>query len=552
MNMNNNNIFYGICMVGLSLLSAGCSDFLDRADGVNLDEDRVFSNFETAYMYQADIYDELRKGFNVLGTFQPAPIACATDEAEAASGWHTSNNMNIGSYNDIDNVLERNYTGIRKANTFISKQDIIPFPNDETKKTLLGEVYFLRAFYFHDIIKRYGGMPILHDKILYPNDNLQLPRDSYKACVELILQDLTKAIGMLPAMVSDNELGRVSKGAAMALKSRVLLYAASPLWNNEITNTDKWQQAADAALALINLQEGGSKVYELYNTGAGADDYEQQFFVRAPENKEVIFWYNDSPKKFDSEEISVWAPTGEGFENGKGDVWPTQNFVDMFEMANGKLYNEDGSGYDPENPFANKDPRFYKTVIYNGAVWQGVTMETFVGGKHRLKSTVCRTGYYVRKYLPETVKANSATTSYHNWQYMRLAEIYLNYAEAINEVEGPAKAYSYINTIRARSGMPALPTGLDRDQMRERIKRERAIELSFEEHRWWDVRRWMDGEKYFNGAFYGMNITKNTDGSFTYERVVFENRLFLPKMNLYPIPTGEMDKNTQYVQNPGW
>lgn len=544
-----------ICIKSIFMASVitlcACEDFLDRAPGVNLDEDKVFSSYETAYRYQADIYSNLKKGFNVLGSHQPAPIACATDEAEASAGWHTSNEMNVGSYDGVDNVTDNDYTGIRKANLFLSKKDIIPFPDQETKNRLVGEVHFLRAFYFHDIIKRYGGMPILHDKILYPNDDMNFPRNSYKECVGVILSDLETAISLLPLSVENNELGRVTKGAAMALKARVLLYAASPLWDGEFTNEDKWELAAKAALDVIELKENGENVYALYNTGAGATDFEQQFFVRPPENKEVIFWYNDGPKNFSQDEIMVWAPNGEGIM-GAGAVWPTQNFVDMYEMANGKLITDPESGYDPLNPYEGRDPRFYKTIIYNGSVWQGMTIETFVGGKHRLKSTDCRTGYYVRKYLPEPVKNNSSVSMYHNWQYMRLAEVYLNYAEAINEAEGPEKAYQYVDAIRKRSGMPQLPEKLSKEEMRERIKRERAIELSFEEHRWWDVRRWMDGEKYFNGPFYGMNITKNSDGSFTYDKIVFEDRIFLPKMNLYPIPISEMNKNNQYIQNPGW
>ena len=545
------NIYLKAFLIASTIALSGCEEFLDRAPGVNLDENKVFTNYETAYRYQADIYSNLKKGFNVLGSFQAVPIACAADEAEASDGWHSSNEMNIGSYDGIDNVLDNNYRGIRKANLFLSKKDIIPFPDQESKNNLIGEVYFLRAFYFHDIIKRYGGMPILNDKTLLPNDDLNIRRNSYKECVEAILSDLGNAISLLPLSVENKELGRITKGAAMALKSRVLLYAASPLWNNEFTNDDKWKLAADAALDVINLQENGEKVYTLYNTGAGATDYEEQFFVRPPENKEVIFWYNDSPKGFTENEIIVWAPSGEGIM-GAGAIYPTQNFVDMFEMANGKQISDPTSGYDPLKPYEGRDPRFYKTIIYNGSKWQGVTVETFIGGKHRLKVTNCRTGYYVRKYLPETVKNNTSTSTYHNWQYMRLAETYLNYAEAINEAEGPDKAYSYINEIRKRSGMPLLPEQLSKGEMRERIKHERAIELSFEEHRWWDVRRWMEGEKYFNGPFYGMNITKNTDGSMTYDPIAFENRIFLSKMNLYPVPISEMNKNSQYVQNPGW
>ncbi len=544
-----NKILNIIC-IGLVVGCVGCDDFLDRAPDLNLDEDKTFHNYETAYQYQADIYFNLRKGFNVLGSFQPAPIACATDEAEASSGWHTSNNLNVGAYDGVDNVLSQDYAGIRKCNVFLTKVNIIPFPDTDTKNHMTGEVYFLRAFFFHDIIKRYGGMPDLNDKLLFPNDDMNLPRNSYKDCVTAILSDLEKAIPLLPSTVDDNQIGRVTKGAAMALKARVLLYAASPLWDGEFTNADKWKQAADAAMDVITLTAGGGRVYSLYNTGSGVNDYEQQFFVRPPQNTEVIFWFNDEGKKFDSDEIKVWSPSGENYM-GNGAVWPTQNFVDMFEMEDGLPVNESPL-YDPANPYLRRDPRFYKIIIYNGAMWQSFAAETFIGGKQRLKSTDCLTGYYVRKYLPESVTYNASTGSYHNWQYIRLAEVFLNYAEAINEAEGPDKAYPYVNAIRARSGMPDLPEGLTKPQMREHIKHERAIELSFEEHRWWDVRRWLDGEKYFSGTVSGMDITKNGDGSFSYNRVNIETRIFTSKMNLYPIPTTELDKNTMYVQNPGW
>jgi hypothetical protein len=538
-------------LYGLGSLLLSCDDFLDRAPGVNLDEEKVFSTYETAYKYQADIYSNLRKGFCVLGSFQPVPLACATDEAEASSGWHTSNNLNMGSYDNIDNVLFDNYEGIRKANKFLSKIDVIPFPNAESKNHLTGETYFLRAFYFHEIIKRYGGMPVLNDKILSPNDNWNLPREPYKTCVEAILSDLEKAIAALPLSVNENDLGRITRGAAMSLKARVLLYAASPLWDDEFTSSDKWANAAQAALEVIELSENAGKVYQLYTTGNGANDYEEQFFVRPPQNREVIFWYNDSPKKFGEDEISVWSPSGEGFSGAAGAVWATQNFTDLYETING-LPREEDATYDPAHPYEKLDPRFYKTILYNGATWQGKEIQTFVGGKNRIKTTDCKTGYFVRKYLPESVAADASTASYHNWQYIRLAEIFLIYAEAINEAEGPEKACQYVNYIRYRSGMPALPANLQQAEMRERIKHERAIELAFEGHRWWDLRRRKEGEKYLNGAFYGMDINKNEDGSFTYNRVVFETRIFTEKMNLYPIPMEEMNKNKKMIQNAGW
>lgn len=537
------------------LLFGSCDDYLERAPGLNLDENKIFSNYETAYSFHADIYTNLLKGFNVLGSFDPAPLACATDEAESRFGWNTSNSFNMGAYDDIDNQLSRNYEGIRKANVFLSKKDIIPFPDEDTRKQMIGEALFLRAFYFHEIIKRYGGMPILNDVLLYPNDNLQRPRSSYMECVDAILKDLEAAIYYLPVKSADNALGRATRGAAMALKARVLLYAASPMWDKYNKDPDKWAMAAEAALAVINLKdENGVQAYRLFDRGDGAESYEKVFLLRPDEgNTEVIFWYNNSPVDFSSTEIKVWAPAGEGF-GGQGAVAPTQNFVNLYEMANGKPIADPSSGYDAQNPYVGRDPRFYKTIIYNGAIWQNVTAELYMGGRHRLTKERNSTGYYVRKYLPEQLTEKSANRAYHNWIYIRLAEMYLNYAEALNEsLSAPSKdVYDAVNAVRSRSGMPDLPLGLSQIQMRERIKNERAVELSFEDHRWWDVRRWQDGEKYFNGLMYEMEITQDENGAYVYNEVAFEERFFAEKMNLYPIPKSEMEKNPLYNQNPGW
>lgn len=537
----------------ISLLFWSCDDYLERAPGANLDENKVFQNFESATQFHADIYTNLAKGFNVLGDDTRAPLACATDEADSRYGWHTSNSFNDGAYENVDNVMANCYAGIRKANLFLSKKDIIPFPDKVTKERMMGEAFFLRAFFFHEVIKRYGGMPIMSDKMLKPTDNLNVPRNSYMECVDAILSDLADAIRYLPVRYTDNHQGRATQGAAMALKSRVLLYAASPIWDRQNNRTDKWEVAYKAAYDLLELKdEDGNKAYELY--GSSADDYESVFLLRPEEgNSEVIFWRNDVPMDFKKQEIDQWAPEGEGF-GGKGAVAPTQNFVNLYEMSNGMPIDVNGSGYDKQNPYKDRDPRFYKTIIYNGSVWQGVTAELFVGGKHRSKKENNKTGYYVRKYLPESVTEKSSSTSYHNWIYFRLAEIYLNYAEALNESLGApnTEVYNAVNTVRRRSEMPELPAGLSKNQMRERIKNERAVELSFEEHRWWDVRRWEDGNKYFNGAFYEMEIVKNNDGTFSYNEVPFETRIFMEKMNLYPIPKKELDKNPLYKQNPGW
>ena len=554
------NPYIFLAVISFSMVSCE-NDFLDRAPDLNLDEEKVFTIYENAQRYHADIYSHLVDGFNRLGNFQPVPMSSASDESDSYMGYHGTQTLNFGSYDGVDNHIFNYYSGIRKANIFLSKLDVIPFPDESSKNKLTGEVYFLRAFYFFEIIKRYGGMPIIDD-VLIPGDNLMLARNSFKECVDYILGDCEEAIQLLPVTLPDNELGRATKGAAMALKARMLLYAASPLWDLEITDGNKWQLAAVAAKAVIDLKDNdGNPAYELYNKGNGADDYERLFFTRRNNgNREVIFHKHQQTVDFNNQQINVWAPKGDGFE-GAGAVAPTQNFVDLFEMNNGMLIHEEGSGYSPNNPYMNRDPRFYKTILYNGSVWQNVTVETFVSpdlnqslnGKHRkILAEYTSTGYYVRKYLPEEVKTKTTVRAYHDWIYFRLAEMYLNYAEALNEVQGPtAEVYSALNTVRSRSGVVDMPAGLGKDQMRERIMNERAIELSFEEHRWWDARRWKKGAEWFGGEMYEMYIVKD-GGTLTYTVKPFETRVYRDYMDLYPIPISEMNKNPFFQQNPGW
>jgi hypothetical protein len=543
----------------LLLAFQACDEYLDKAPALPLNDENVFTIFSNAERFHNDIYASLQQRFNAVGDYQPVPLSSASDESDSQLGSHGTYNLNMGNYSGVDANLDNYYGGIRNVNTFLSKVAVIPFPSETKKQQMLGEVYFLRAFYFNEIIKRFGGMPIMDEsKILVPGDNLQLPRNSYKECVTFILQDLDSAITKLPVTLTETEYGRATKGAALALRARVLLFAASPLWQKEM-GENLWQQAADAAKAVIDLTDNGEKVYALYNTGQGADDYEQLFFLRREMgNKEIIFYKHESPIGYTSSQIIVWSPKGGKF-GGDGAVSPTQNFVDLFEMANGKLITESGSGYNADNPYLNRDPRFYKTVLYNGCQWQGETLDlTFnadkdLSGVNRQTKEYTRTGYFVRKYLPEGVKYQTSNTSYHNWIYFRLAEMYLNYAEALNEaLPAPTQeVYNAVNEVRKRSGVVNFPAGLDKTQMRERIWNERAIELSFEEHRWWDARRWQKATDWFGGPMYEMEITKN-GSNLVYTKKPFYTRIYRAYMDLYPIPTDEIRKNPLYYQNPGW
>jgi hypothetical protein len=565
------NIKYCIILLFLSFIS--CEDFLDRAPDINLDEEKVFTSFVNAQAFQADIYSGLKSGFNAVGSYQPVPLSSASDESESHEGYHGTRGFNMGTYNGLDANISHYYTAIRKANLFLKNVDLIPFPDAPTKDKMLGEVYFLRAFYYSEVLKRFGGMPILTENdLMVPGDDLMRPRDTYRNCFAFIMDDLKKAIEMLPVTLNTNEYGRATKGAAMALKARVLLYSASPLFSQKVglwgidgtvddwyesDGKSWWLKAAEAAMDVINLTDkDGFQAYQLYQTGAAnrADDYEKLFFNRREHgNNEVIFYRHAAPVDFKSDEINVWMPHGDF--GGAGAVQPTQNFVDLFEMSNGRYIDEAGSGYNENDPYNNRDPRFYKIIIYHGSSWQGVTMDLL-----KFPAGTFLTGYFVRKYLPEEVKKETSTTSYHNWIYFRLAEMYLNYAEAMNELEGPTqRVRDAVNAVRSRSGVVDLPVDLTSDMnlMRERIHRERAIELCFEEHRWWDARRWSTGNEgelameWFGGSMEKMVVS--VDGTnVNYSRETFFTRIFQPRNNLYQIPISEMDKNPLLIQNPGY
>jgi len=569
------NIKYIILFLVLGLTA--CDDFLDRAPDVNLDEEKVFTDFLNAQRFHADIYSGLTSRFNAVGNFQPVPLSSAADESESPAGYHGTKGFNMGNYNGLDANISFYYTAIRKANLFLSNAEVVPFPDDQTKNQMLGEVYFLRAFYFNEMLKRFGGMPIMTENdLLVPGDNLMRPRDSYRDCFAFIMDDLNKAISSLPVTLTTNEYGRATKGAAMALKARVLLYAASPLFSQKtgiwgmggtvddwLDKDGKtwWLKAAEAAKAVIDLKDGeGNQVYALYQTTAAnkADDYEKQFFKRREQgNREVIFYKHEAPVGFNNNEINVWMPSGDF--GGAGAVEPTQNFVNLFEMSNGKYIGEPGSGYDPKNPYLNRDPRFYKIIIYHGSTWQGATMDLSTTTAQFPAGTFL-TGYFVRKYVPEEIKKATSTSAYHNWIFFRLAEMYLNYAEAMNEVEGPTQQVrAAVNLVRARSGVVELPVDLtsDKRSMRARIQRERGIELCFEEQRWWDARRWSTGEdgelaaKWFGGPMNRAVITKS-GGTVSYAEEAYYTRIYSPNNNLYQIPLGELYKNPLFVQNPGY
>jgi len=581
------------------LLTAGCKKgFLDQVPDDRITIDEVFSKRKSLEQYLANIYDRIRDESN---QWSSNPWLGCSDEADMtwARGGYNSYFMNIGSWDPTSGFYDfwtHYYQGIRSASYFLENadkcQEILALPEGNALLTKYkAEARLLRAYFYFCLLRQYGPVPLLGEKTLPPDvpfEETQIPRNSYDECVGFISTELDKAGADLPLQQTDVvEYGRATKAFAMAIKSRLWLYAASPLVNGNTAyagfkNLDgkplisqqadvaKWQNAAAAAKAVIDLG-----IFNLLKKNDASGNFDPFISCRDvlldPWNKETIFARGGN-------DVYQWeVHCSPRFAGGWSGVAATQQIVDAFYMANGKMINEAGSGYVEEgfsttdtkytkagtyNMYVNREPRFYVCITYNGMTWfntsEGTkTVELYNTGNTGKQGSYdySRTGYLVRKnYHPNTYPRQGRSVA-RPLVLFRLGEIYLNYAEALNEAQpGHPDILTYVNAIRERAGIPGLPAGLTQEEMRTRIRQERRIELAFEYHRYFDTRRWNIALQTDGGPFYGMNVDAGNsvqDLSF-YKRTVFETRVFAQQHYFFPIPQFDIDRNKKLVQNPGW
>ncbi len=450
---------------------------------------------------------------------------------------------NVGNISNILNTWDNSYKFIQNINVFF--QNIESSPLDvEMKKTLIGEMKFIRAYIYAKLIWSYGGVPIIDEVYTTNSDWSQVKRNSWDDCVTYILKDIEDAITALPN--NPDVRNRASANAARALKSRVLLYDASPL-NNPDNDKQKWQRAADAAKDLFD------KGYAL------ATDYRKMFldvncseFILAKEFSETY------PSR-----MTLWlGPAG---DNGRAWVTPSLNIVDAYETLDGEIpvtNSELGtinpkSMYNPADPYANRDPRFYASVYYNGATFRDRQIETYTEGYDMISQDATMTGFYLRKFIEEEIGVIEDKNYTTPFPLFRLTEMYLNYAEAQYHLGNEALAREYINKVRDREGVK-MPHITDSGQdLLDKIYHERFIELAFEGHRFFDVRRWKIAEKTEICHIMGFKITKEDGGTFSYERYKLtpDSRKTDWKDAFYrlPINFSEIQKsNNSLTQNPGY
>lgn len=591
-------ISFIIALLSTIVLASCKQEFLNTDPSTEFSENAVWSDPALVETFVNQVYFRLDE-----------PLTDGRFKANIVDEAHYRGNANSLNFNrgiqSPDGLLGWNvsryrswadlYKSIRFCNLYFSKVDEIPFGDNLTdgktlKDRMTGEMHFLRAYNYFNLISTYGGVPIITDPYVL-TDEFQKERNSFEESVNFIVDELDKAAELLPLVQSGKNDGRATKGAAMALKSRVLLYAASDLYNTDIfpsyekpelirymdnNRMERWRKAKDAAKAVIELDQ-----YELYKKDpAPAENITQnltEIFIQKKTIEDIFVKYFTVPM---GQRAGLYSsPNG---YHGWGTNAPLGDLVDDFEMITGEKFDWSN----PEmaaKPYDNRDPRFYATVLYNEAPWrirpddaQGLDPHNkvqtgqwevwnasanridIVYGVDTRKSTIedwngSYTGYYLRKYIDPNNNAqydNQTVT----WRFIRYAEILLNYAEACIELGEEEEARIYINKVRKRAGMP--PITDSGQALKERYRNERRIELAFEEHRFFDVRRWAIGPEAYDittkvaEIVYKLNPDRTTSTVPTIKHVNFEKYAWHNKSYFLPILRDELNKNNLLIQNP--
>ena len=588
--MKRNIIFFvfGLFMIlGCEKLKVGDA-FLEKAPGVDVTIDTVFSSLDNAERFLWGAYTTLHYGLNTddgnyNNLLRRDLLESLTDLCQSFlldggaqvlyySGQINSNTTNSSQKFHI--TYENTWVAVRKCQIFMENIDRVPGIDSDYASVLKAEAKMIMACHYADMYRHMGGMPWLNKAYKVSDELGQFPRLTALDMCDSIVALCDEAAAILPWKIDNSAEwdGRFVKIGAMALKARVLLFTASPLFNDTepylageaadkhyvwhgAYDNNLWKRAMDAAHDVIQAAESTGD-YKIYHKVGNSfrQDFQDAYYLRG--NGEVLISVRDRFRSPTSGSTSYYFYASATW--GCGLV--THDAVDMFPMANGLPINAPGSGYVATNPYANRDPRLYETAVVNGDTYKGRTAELWLGGRERLTAaaTIAATGYPLRKFLLESNTATSRGSIIH-WPYLRLAEIYLSYAEAANEYNnGPtAEAYRCVNIIRNRVGLPNLAAGLSKEEFREACILERALELAFEEVRWFDLIRWKR-EDDFKKPLHGMNITRSGSAPYTYTYNVWPctprywSLNWSPKWYLSHLPETEINKGYGLVQNPGW
>lgn len=573
-----------------ALMLTGCDDLFSPANENFLDVEHMYNDAEYArgilhsvYSMMPGYYDNSDYGTDDAVTNQPSNVYL-----QMATGAWTSS-----SYNPL-NQWGNSYSAIQYINMFLENASGVKWSDDAELNTLFaqrltGEAYGLRGMFYFYLLRAHGGIGANGELLGVPiltefqtiESNFNQPRASFQACIEQIYSDLSEAEKRLPYEYEDvsgevpadfqsitTDVGKYNTVMgvkarllyngiiARAFRARTALLAASPLYE-DASNAATWADAANAAAAVIDYKGGVS--------GLAADGVEYYSpavvnSIKDGANPNEILWRVNKGSGDNDQESQNFPPSlyGNGYMN------PSQNLVDAFPMANGYPIGDPAGGYNVNDPYAGRDPRLGKYIIYNGSTIseKTVTINISTGNQDGVNVTEnrsTRTGYYMKKRLRMDVNCNPAATSKqpHYIPRIRYTEMYLDYAEAANEAWGPKNAngksysaYDVIKAIRQRAGVGGTndayleACAADKEKMRELIRNERRLELCFEGFRFWDVRRW---KLDLNEPVYGINWSNNG-----YQRITVEERSYEDYMYFSPIPNSEILKYSNLIQNRGW
>ena len=550
------------------------SAFILAASCNVLDFDESSSQYSRDDMYKT--YSNIQKMLtNIYGYMPNKDIAdvssalrdCGSDDAEYADPDASVQRFTNGNWSPIQTVDDKwsLYYGIRSANEFlesIETVDLSMYQYDTKYQRWLEHLAYypyearvLRAYYFFELARRYGdiAMPLT---MLTAEQANSIGKTPFDEVIDFIVSECDACAPNLPATyvgLLDDEIGRVTNGFALAVKAKALLYAASPL-HNPSGDKAKWKKAAEAAKAIIDLNQ-----YKLDKAEKANNYLSQEVIFAIARSESQSFEKNNFPVRFT-----------EGQRTSMAGTFPTQNLVDAFETKGGyditlaaDGWHTSDPAFDITKPYENRDPRFARAVLANGMSFKGSAIETFVGGKDysATRSELgTPTGYYLRRYIQESTSftPEASVTNKHQWIVYRYAEALLSYAEAVNEYLGSPSAtdgtftlsaLDAINQVRANADMPDVEA-TTQAAFRDAVRREWRVEFAFEDHRFWDVRRWKIGQSVM-GQIDGVEIVKN-GSNLSYSRKMVESRTWSDKMNLYPIPQAETFNNPNLTQNTGW
>lgn len=586
-------------------VTTSCKKYLDQVPNDRLTLNETFKNRSSAEKFLANIYNNIPDEFgqrNPGGNRNAGLWTGASDEADYDWGFVQSNDVNIGNWDAnsgfVSDYWTNYYKGIRSASFFIANVDNVQDMTPQLKEQYKAEAKALRGMFYYYLMRIYGPLVITGETVISPDapfSDVQLPRSSFDECVSYVETELKGAADQLPvAPNNDSNYGRITKGIALAFRAQTLLLAASPLYNGNtdeaaLKNADgkqlisqtsditKWKKAADAYKEFINEFVPGT--YDLFRKNDAAGNFDPYLSCRdiwlTDWNKEVILARANNSLGSRQYEMTPYHNGAPSEKRGSGGLGATQNIVDAFFMANGKSITDPGSGYVSTgnsatankytkagiyNQWVNREPRFYVDITYNGSTWLNtndgeVTTELYNhgnSGKSTGGNDYTPTGYVVRKMMG----LGNWNVGGRTLMLLRLANIYMDYIEALNEATpGDADILKYLNLIRDRAGVPLygssdLLAPVGQDAMRIAIRKERRVELAFENVRFFDVRRWKIAEQTDNGPIYGLKISADLADFLTV--VPFETRVFNKRHYFFPIPQKDVDTDKKLVQNPGW